>query len=110
MSWPEKHGTVANDNQPPTHPFADSCLPAPRPLGETDGHQRRYAATTGPVLIRWYGTRQPDISNVPAPDIDPYEARLELARRYLQVFGPATPEAFARLAGIRPAGGITAFE
>ena len=26
----------------------------------------------------------------------PHEARLELARRYLQVFGPATPEAFAR--------------
>jgi hypothetical protein len=47
---------------------------------------------------------------VPAPDIDPYEARLELARRYLHMFGPATPEAFARWAGIRPAGALAAFE
>jgi len=83
---------------------------AARAMGEKDANRLRYAAPTGTVLIRWDGTRQPDIWNVPAPDIDPYEARLELARRYLQVFGPATPEAFARWAGIRPAGGITAFE
>ena len=60
----------------------------------------RYAATTGTVLIRWDGSRQPEIWNVPAPEMDPHEARLELARRYLQVFGPATPAAFARWAGI----------
>ena len=51
-------------------------------------------------MIRWDGSHQPDIWNVPAPDIDPHEARLELARRYLHMFGPATPEAFARWAGI----------
>jgi hypothetical protein len=34
--------------------------------------------------------------------MDPLEARLELARRYLHVFGPATPMAFADWAGIRP--------
>jgi hypothetical protein len=75
------------------------------------GHanQLRYAAPTGTVLIRWDGARQPDIWNVPAPETDPHEARLELARRYLQVFGPATPEAFARWAGIRPPSGIDAF-
>jgi hypothetical protein len=43
-------------------------------------------------------------------DIDPYEACLELARRYLHIFGPATPEAFARWAGIRAPRAIAAFE
>ena len=37
------------------------------------------------------------------------EARLELARRYLHVFGPATPTAFARWAGIGPRDGVSAF-
>ncbi len=46
---------------------------------------------------------------VPAPDMDPDEARLELARRYLQVLGPATAESFARWAGIPPARGRAAF-
>jgi hypothetical protein len=83
---------------------------AARAMGEEEANRLRYAAPTGTVVIRWDGARQPDIWNVPAPDIDPYEARLELARRYVHVFGPATPEAFARWAGIRPAGGIAAFE
>jgi hypothetical protein len=42
--------------------------------------------------------------------MDPQEARLELARRYLHVFGPAMPEAFATWAGIRSLAGIAAFE
>jgi hypothetical protein len=42
--------------------------------------------------------------------MDPHEARLELARRYLHVFGPTTPEAFAVWAGIGTASGIAAFE
>ena len=70
----------------------------------------RYAAPTGTVLIRWDGARQPTIWSVPAPDADPAEARLELARRHLHVFGPATPAAFARWAGIPPAAGTDAFE
>jgi hypothetical protein len=37
---------------------------------------------------------------VPAPEIEPLEARRELARRYLHVFGPSTPTAFATWAGI----------
>lgn len=61
-------------------------------------------------MIRWDGSRVPDIWNVPAPEIAPHEARLELARRYLRVFGPATPEAFARWAGIRPPRGVATFE
>jgi hypothetical protein len=60
----------------------------------------RYAAQTGTVLIRWDGTRQPVIWTVPPPDMDPQHARLELARRYLHVFGPSTPASFARWAGI----------
>ena len=83
---------------------------AARLMGAGHANSLRYAAPTGTVLIRWDGSRQPDIWNVPAPELDPHEARLELARRYLHVFGPATPEAFARWAGIRPSGGIAAFE
>jgi hypothetical protein len=61
----------------------------------------RYATTTGTLLIRWAGARAPTIWTVPPPDVDPLAARRELARRYLRVFGPATPEAFAVWAGIR---------
>src|SRR5918911_1203332 len=70
----------------------------------------RYAAATGTVLIRWEGARLPTVWTVPAPDVDPREARLELARRYLHVYGPTTPAAFARWAGISPAGAVAAFE
>jgi hypothetical protein len=38
------------------------------------------------------------------------EARLELARRYLRAYGPTTPDAFARWAGIGARGGLAAFE
>ncbi len=71
----------------------------------------RYAAPTGTVLIRWDGARQPAIWTVPPPGVDPRQARLELARRYLHIFGPATPAAFAEWAGIRPraAAGRAAF-
>ena len=71
----------------------------------------RYAAPTGTVLIRWDGARQPPVWTVPPPTLDPRAARLELARRYLHVFGPATPGAFADWAGIRPrAAGRAAFD
>jgi hypothetical protein len=74
------------------------------------GNGIRYAAPTGTVLIRWEGARAPTIWTVPAPTMDPADARLELARRYLHVFGPTTPDAFARWAGIGSAGGRAAFE
>jgi hypothetical protein len=63
----------------------------------------RYAAPTGRVVMRWDGARQPTIWMVPPPAVDPGDARLELARRYLHVLGPATAEAFSEWAGIRPA-------
>ncbi len=70
----------------------------------------RYAAATGTVLIRWEGARLPTVWTVPPPEIDPREARLELARRYLHIFGPATPEAFARWAYLGRPGARAAFE
>ena len=74
-------------------------------------HNRlRYAAETGTVLIRWEGARQPTVWTVPPPEADPRDARLELARRYLHVYGPATPEAFGGWAGIGPKYGAAAFD
>ena len=70
----------------------------------------RYAATTGTVVMRWEGARQPVIWVVPPPDIDARDARLQLARRYLHVYGPTTPEAFSEWAGIGPRQGKDAFD
>jgi Winged helix DNA-binding domain len=70
----------------------------------------RYGATTGTILMRWDGARQPVIWTVPPPGIDPLEARLELARRYLHVFGPTTAAAFAKWAGISGRSGRAAFD
>jgi hypothetical protein len=70
----------------------------------------RYAAPTGTVLIRWEGSGQPTIWAVPRPEVEPAEARFELARRYLHVFGPATPESFAKWAGIKPQRARAIFE
>ncbi len=70
----------------------------------------RYAAPTGTVLIRWDGARQPTVWTVPPPEVDPRDARLELARRYLHVFGPTTADAFAQWAGIGPRRGVAAFD
>ena len=70
----------------------------------------RYAAATGTVLIRWDGARQPTVWTVPQPEADPHEARLELARRYLHIYGPATAEAFGRWARIGRRHGVAAFE
>ncbi len=82
---------------------------AGRGLGE-DPNQLRYAALTGTVLIRWDGARRPTIWTVPPPEVDPADARLELARRYWHVFGPSTPAAFGRWAGILPVVGRATFE
>jgi len=82
---------------------------AGRGLGERP-NTLRYAAPTGRVLLRWDGSHQPTIWTVPAPAVDPGEARLELANRYLHVFGPATAEEFAEWAAIAPAAGRAAFE
>lgn len=73
-------------------------------------NQLRYAATTGTVLIRWDGAAQPTVRTVAAPDVDPAEARRELARRYLHVFGPSTEPAFAAWAGLAERSAAGAFD
>jgi winged helix DNA-binding protein len=82
---------------------------AGRALG-VNPNMLRYAAPTGRVLIRWDGARQPVIWMAPPPEMDPRQARRELVRRYLRVFGPGTPAGFGRWAGVRPAAAQDAFE
>ena len=73
------------------------------------GNAIRYAATTGTVAIRWEGARAPIVWTVPAAEIDPADARRELARRYLRIFGPTTADGFARWAGISRSSAADAF-
>jgi hypothetical protein len=82
---------------------------AGRVLG-VNSNRFRYAAPTGTVLIRWDGARQATIWTVPRPQVDPHDARRELARRYLHVFGPTTPAAFATWAGIGAAEAAAGFD
>jgi hypothetical protein len=70
----------------------------------------RYGAPTGRILIRWEGARLPTVWTVAAPELEPRDARLELVRRYLHVYGPGTPQAFARWAGIGPRYAVAAFD
>ena len=88
-------------------PFEDAAA-----VAVPHGHPNRlrYAAPTGTLVMRWDGARQPLIWNLPRPDVEPVEARRELARRYLHVFGPTTPAAFSEWAGIGPAQGRAAFD
>lgn len=62
----------------------------------------RYAATTGRVLLRWEGSGQPVVWTVDPPGVPEHEARLDLARRYVHVFGPGTVAGFAQWAGVKP--------
>jgi len=78
-------------------------------LGEPP-NRLRYATATGTVMMRWDGARQPVIWTVRRPDVDPWDARLELARRYLHVFGPSTASNFARWAGIAQRQSAATFE
>ena len=73
------------------------------------GNGLRYAATTGTVAIRWEGARAPIVWTVDPAEISPADARLELARRYVHIFGPATATGFARWAGISRRSASTAF-
>ena len=70
----------------------------------------RYAAATGTVLIRWEGARLPTIWTVPRPEISARDARIELARRYLHIYGPTTSGAFGKWAGISQRSAALAFE
>ena len=64
------------------------------------GNEMRYGSTTGTIAIRWEGARAPVIWAVPAANAEPADARRDLARRHLHVFGPTTAERFAKWAGV----------
>jgi winged helix DNA-binding protein len=89
---------VAEEMAARLHEALDGRRVTDRELGLTN--RVRYATATGTVLIRWEGARAPLVWTVPRPSIDPAAARRELARRYLHVYGPSTPAAFAKWAGI----------
>ena len=80
-----------------------------RALG-VSSNSLRYATTTGRILVRWDGARQPTIWTVEAPSIDPAKAQADLARRYLHIFGPATSDSFSAWAGIRRDAGARTFD
>ncbi len=82
---------------------------AARALGLRNDNELRYASLTGTVLIRWGGARQPTIWTVPH-DADPFEARLELVRRFLHVFGPSTVESFVRWGGLDGPAAVAAYD
>jgi hypothetical protein len=86
-----------------------SCSDAGHALG-IHPNALRYGAPTGRILIRWDGARQPPVWTVPPPEVDPFDARLELARRYLHVMGPGTSGSFGEWAGIKPRRATAAFE
>jgi hypothetical protein len=70
----------------------------------------RYAALTGRLAIRWEGARRPLVWTVPPPDITAGEALLELARRFLHVYGPADTRAFGIWASIGAQSAVRAFD
>lgn len=59
---------------------------------------------------RWRGPGVGYLSHPNPSYVDPSDARIELARRHLHIFGPTTPRAFAEWAGIRPRRAVAAFE
>jgi hypothetical protein len=75
-----------------------------------DPNSLRYGAPTGRILIRWEGALDTLVWTGPAPDMDPQHARLELARRYLHIFGPTTAQSFGEWAGIKPPAAHATFE
>jgi hypothetical protein len=93
------------------HAHLDGARMTDREIGRAlgVGNALRYAATTGTVAIRWAGARAPTVWTVVAAEVDPADARRELARRYLCIFGPATADRFARWAGISRRSATDAF-
>ena len=93
--------------------FLDGRRMTYRAAGEglgVDPNSLRYAATTGRVRLRWEGAGQPVVWMVDAPEMPEQEARLELARRYLHVFGPSSVTGFSRWAGVKPRAAEATFD
>lgn len=103
---------IAEDLAGRLHALLDGGRMTDREAGQALGepHNRlRYAALTGRVVMRWEGSRAPIVWTVPQPEVEPRDARLDLAHRYLHIFGPTTPEAFAQWAGIAVREGVATF-
>jgi winged helix DNA-binding protein len=103
---------IAEDLADRLHALLDGGRMTYREAGQALGeppNRLRYAALTGRVVMLWEGARAPIVWTVAQPEVEPREARLELARRYLHVFGPTTPDAFAQWAGIAAREGAAAF-
>lgn len=69
----------------------------------------RSANVAGRFRIRW-DARFVTLHPKAAPAIDAEEARLELARRFLRWLGPATPQRFARWAGVPRSDAVQTFD
>lgn len=82
---------------------------AGRAMG-VDPNALRYGTLTGTIVIRWEGSGRPTVTSVAAPDVDEEDARHELARRFLHVFGPASVDDFGQWAGVNAAEARTTFE
>ena len=61
----------------------------------------KLAAVTGRLLIRWNASMI-WLIGCDAPEIDPEDARIELARRFLHWFGPQTKDRFRWWTAVRP--------
>jgi hypothetical protein len=66
-----------------------------------DANRIRYATVSGTLAIRWEGARQPEVWRLPRPTMSVADARREVARRHLHVFGPASAGSFATWLGIK---------
>jgi hypothetical protein len=98
-----KTRTRAFDLAARLHAVLDGSQARDADLGVALGEQAfvlKYAALTGTIAIRWEGARAPIVWTVPPPAIEAAEATRELARRFLHVFGPSEPAAFAAWAQI----------
>ena len=80
------------------------------PFGQAGHNSLRYGAATGRLLLRWNGARQATIRVVPAPRTEPRDARAELVRRYLHIYGPATAASFADWAAVASRSAQATFE
>ncbi|NIK60018.1 DNA glycosylase AlkZ-like family protein [Kribbella shirazensis] len=62
----------------------------------------REACASGRIAVRW-DTTSLYAREIPRPDVDVSDARLELCRRHVRYFGPTTPKVFAWWSGLSPA-------
>lgn len=68
-------------------------------MPEGFGEWTRRGAASGRIGMRWDASSL-SFHELPAPDIDPQIAELELCRRHVHAFGPTNPVAFAWWAGL----------